>query len=82
MQHGWVRLPIADWQIHASAYEVEDLLTGERYHWRGEWNYVRLDPGYRPAHVLRVGTPAGLAGRPARGEIAPEIARHIEELTT
>ena len=29
-----------------------DLLTGERYPWRGEWNWVRLDPSEAVAHVL------------------------------
>ena len=27
-----------------TAFEVEDLLSGERYTWRGRRNYVRLDP--------------------------------------
>jgi hypothetical protein len=44
MQHGWVRLPAAEWRLDGPMYEVEDLLTGARYHWRGEWNNVRLDP--------------------------------------
>jgi starch synthase (maltosyl-transferring) len=34
-------------------YEVTDLLTGAVYNW-GEHNYVRLDPGGEPAHILRV----------------------------
>jgi starch synthase (maltosyl-transferring) len=33
---------------------VEDLLTGQRYGWRGARNYVRLDPSERPGHLLRV----------------------------
>ena len=36
------------------AFEVEDLLTGERYHWGIGRNYVRLDPGERAGHVLKV----------------------------
>jgi starch synthase (maltosyl-transferring) len=35
-------------------YDVEDLLTGERYTWRGARNYVRLDPERQVAHVLRL----------------------------
>jgi starch synthase (maltosyl-transferring) len=35
-------------------YEVEDLLDGARYTWRGDWNYVRLDPAARMAHVFVV----------------------------
>ena len=37
-----------------SPYVVEDLLTGARYSWRGEANYVRLDPAVQVAHVLRL----------------------------
>jgi starch synthase (maltosyl-transferring) len=55
MQHGFVQLPLAEWGLtpHATV-EVLDLLSGERYFWRGEWNYVRLDPQDRVAHVLHV----------------------------
>jgi starch synthase (maltosyl-transferring) len=35
-------------------FAVTDLLTGARYTWRGERNYVRLDPAVQVAHVLRV----------------------------
>jgi starch synthase (maltosyl-transferring) len=34
------------------AFSVVDLLKGERFDWRVGRNYVRLDPGDRPAHVL------------------------------
>ena len=55
MQHGWIRVPVADWGLPSDRiYEVHDLLSDERYRWRGEWNYVRLDPGVRPAHILRL----------------------------
>jgi starch synthase (maltosyl-transferring) len=43
-------LGIADDQ----AFEVEDLLSGERFQWRGVQNYVRLDPEERVGHILRV----------------------------
>ncbi|KES02888.1 hypothetical protein BU52_33570, partial [Streptomyces toyocaensis] len=35
---------------------VRDELTGETYHW-GIANYVRLEPGRAPAHVLHVQRP-------------------------
>jgi starch synthase (maltosyl-transferring) len=35
-------------------YEVNDLLTGARYTWRGVRNYVKLDPSERVAHLFRV----------------------------
>jgi starch synthase (maltosyl-transferring) len=37
-------------------YHVTDLLTAARYEW-SEYNYVRLDPAYQPAHILRVEGP-------------------------
>ena len=54
-QHGWVQVPIWDMGISpGSRYSVEDLLDGARYTWRGEWNYVRLDPAERVAHIFMV----------------------------
>jgi starch synthase (maltosyl-transferring) len=35
------------------SYRVTDLLTGAKYEW-ADRNYVRLDPGLEPAHILRV----------------------------
>ena len=32
---------------------MHDLLTGAEYSW-GEYNYVRLDPHYQPAHIFAV----------------------------
>lgn len=34
------------------AFVAEDLLSGERYAWHDGQNYVRLDPGRAPAHLL------------------------------
>jgi starch synthase (maltosyl-transferring) len=55
MQHGRVRMPIQELGIgpHQS-YVVEDLLDEARYVWQGEWNYVKLDPAERMAHILVV----------------------------
>ncbi len=39
-----------DWDTH---YTVHDLLSGEEYDW-GQYNYVRLDPHFRAAHVFAV----------------------------
>ena len=53
MQHGWIEMPIAELGIAADTpYVVEDLLDGTTYVWRGGWNYVRLDPAERMAHVF------------------------------
>ena len=66
MQHGFVQLPLADWNLSPDAtVRVQDLLTTERYFWRGEWNYVRLDPQSQPAHILSVQLTAPLPAEPA-----------------
>jgi starch synthase (maltosyl-transferring) len=30
------------------------MLSGEKYRWRNEWNYVQLNPYHMPAHILKV----------------------------
>ncbi|MFI6529309.1 alpha-1,4-glucan--maltose-1-phosphate maltosyltransferase [Streptomyces uncialis] len=40
---------------------VRDELTGETYHW-GRTNYVRLEPGRAPAHILTVLRPSSPIG--------------------
>jgi starch synthase (maltosyl-transferring) len=55
VQHGWIEVPIGDLGIAPDQpYVVEDLLDGSRYTWRGAWNYVRLDPAERTAHIFVV----------------------------
>jgi len=53
MQHGRIQMPIRELGIgpHQS-YVVEDLLDGARYVWQGDWNYVKLDPDERVAHIF------------------------------
>jgi starch synthase (maltosyl-transferring) len=36
------------------SFTARDLLTDERYQWRIGPNYVRLEPGLRQAHLIRV----------------------------
>ena len=55
MQHGWLELPIAELGIPAATpYLVEDLLDGAQYTWQDAWNYVKLDPAERMAHIFVV----------------------------
>jgi starch synthase (maltosyl-transferring) len=35
-------------------YQVQDLLTDKTFMWRGERNYVELNPNAEPAHVLLI----------------------------
>ena len=66
MQHGFVTLPVTAWGLTPGAsFEVVDLLSSERYLWRGESNYVRLDPPGRMAHILHVQLPRPLPEEPA-----------------
>jgi starch synthase (maltosyl-transferring) len=61
MQHGFIQLPLTAWGLTPhDSIDVEDLLSGERYYWRGEWNYVRLDPQAAVAHILHVRLPRPL----------------------
>ena len=50
-----VNVPLEAFGLDEShAFTMEDLLTGERFEWKGRRNYVRLAPGECAAHVLRV----------------------------
>lgn len=55
LQHGWVQIPLADLRLGPdAAVTAHDLLTDETYGWRGEWNYVRLDPNVQVAHIVEL----------------------------
>jgi starch synthase (maltosyl-transferring) len=66
MQHGFIDLPLPEWKLDSeSQVQVQDLLSDERYSWRGSRNYVRLDPGSRVAHILLVQLVEPLSPEPA-----------------
>jgi starch synthase (maltosyl-transferring) len=53
IQHGSVEVPIERLGLTPdSSYVVEDLLDGTTYRWQGRWNYVKLDPAERMAHIF------------------------------
>jgi starch synthase (maltosyl-transferring) len=53
VQTGWTDLQLMDLGMPlAGEYEAHDLLSGETYLWQGSYNYVSLDPGTMPAHIL------------------------------
>jgi starch synthase (maltosyl-transferring) len=55
VQSGWVDLDLGTLQIESDRpYQVHDLLSDQRYQWRGRHNYVMLDPRRMPAHVFRL----------------------------
>jgi len=54
-QSGWVDLDIGALKIDAEQpYQVHDLLSEQRYLWRGRYNYIMLDPQRASAHVFRL----------------------------
>jgi len=54
-QSGWLTLPIEKFSVDPHhSYQVHDLLTGARYLWQGERNFVRLDPRHTPAAIFRL----------------------------
>jgi starch synthase (maltosyl-transferring) len=60
VQSGWVHLDLAALGLPPDApFQVHDQLTGSRYRWQGERNYVELDPVSTPAHIFRVQRPDG-----------------------
>ncbi|TLV02578.1 alpha-1,4-glucan--maltose-1-phosphate maltosyltransferase [Dyadobacter luticola] len=54
-QGAHIKVPIHQFGIHwDQPYTVRDMLSGERYHWRGEYNYVQMNPYEMPAHILKI----------------------------
>jgi starch synthase (maltosyl-transferring) len=54
-QSGWVGLDLDAVGIGADeVYQVHDLLSDQRFQWRGRYNYVLLDPRRLPAHIFKV----------------------------
>jgi starch synthase (maltosyl-transferring) len=54
-QSGWVDLDIDALKLDTEQpFQVHDLLSEQRYIWRGRHNYVMLDPQRAPAHVFRL----------------------------
>ena len=53
--HSYVHVPLGDFgEMESDVYQVHDLLSDARYVWRGDSNYVELNPEVQPAHVFRV----------------------------
>lgn len=53
--HSFIYVPINKYGIKPEeTYQVEDLITGQKFLWKGEKNYIELDPQVEPAHVLHL----------------------------
>ncbi len=54
-QSGWATLDLTALGVDPERpYQVEDLISGERYTWQGERNYVELNPHKVAAHIFHV----------------------------
>ena len=54
-QGGWVQVPIGRIGLTADqSYTVKDLITQASYEWKGEWNYVELNPHGLPFHCFHI----------------------------
>ena len=55
MQGAHIKVPLAELGLNPEQpYIIQDLLSGGRYRWTDEWNYVQLDPYEMPAHIFRI----------------------------
>ncbi|HZC34220.1 MAG TPA: alpha-1,4-glucan--maltose-1-phosphate maltosyltransferase [Chthoniobacterales bacterium] len=62
-QSAFAYVPLEDFGLGENeSFQVEDLLTGERFGWQGRRNFVLLNPISRPAHLFRVRRPIGRDG--------------------
>jgi starch synthase (maltosyl-transferring) len=54
-QSGWVTIDLRSLGLPAeTTFQMDDLLSGARFLWRGPRNFVSLDPQHTPAHIFRV----------------------------
>jgi starch synthase (maltosyl-transferring) len=55
VQSGWLQFDPQSAGIDSSrAFQMHDLLSGQRFTWQGGWHYIRLDPHSVPAHIFVV----------------------------
>ena len=54
-QEAFVHVPITELQIKPDeSYHVLDLLTEQKFYWKGSKNFISLDPEKEPAHIFRL----------------------------
>jgi len=62
-QSGFASVPLDLFGLGENeTYQLHDLLTGERFLWRGRRNFVMLNPHERPAHIFRLRRQVGQDG--------------------
>lgn len=52
---GYVQLPLSRLHVQRSLHvKLVDQMTGEKYTWTQEWNFVELDPNRIPFHLFKL----------------------------
>jgi starch synthase (maltosyl-transferring) len=51
---GNLELPLDQFRLAGSSFDVRDLLSGQKFSWQGSHAWIELDPATRPAHVFQV----------------------------
>ncbi|MBN2494624.1 MAG: DUF3416 domain-containing protein [Deltaproteobacteria bacterium] len=55
LHESMVRLDISKLGLEEGrTFRVRDLITGSHWSWKSSQNYVKLDPFFEPAHILRI----------------------------
>jgi starch synthase (maltosyl-transferring) len=55
VQSGFIELPLEAFGLeNQRAFQVHELITGNRYLWHGSSNYVELNPHVLPVHIFRI----------------------------
>ncbi len=55
IHQGWLTLPLEEFGLGPEQnYQMQDLITGAHYLWRGARNFVELNPHFVPAHIFRL----------------------------
>ena len=50
-----VHVPVHDLGLgEGETYQVHELISDRRYFWKGEGNYIKLDPEDQPAHIFKL----------------------------
>lgn len=54
-QSGWIKAPLHKFGLKENQpFTVIDVLTGSKYFWENEWNYVALHPQGIPGHIFKI----------------------------
>ncbi|MBN1413299.1 MAG: alpha-1,4-glucan--maltose-1-phosphate maltosyltransferase [Spirochaetales bacterium] len=54
-QEALIQIPLQEFKIKPEEnYQVHDLISGHRYYWKGEKNFISLDPNIESAHIFQL----------------------------